>query len=190
MLEHTYSNDLKVEEALRVYFAKYHFADGGYQDKYFKIKTGPLFIPVPNTKARIRAVKIHDIHHLLTEYTALWKGEIEIGAWEIASGCGKHYVAWLLNFGSFSIGLFIYPRALFKAYMAGKRVKTNLYQDSVYDNTLLNKTLGELRAEMGVGRCGKTHPAHYAGFSGWVLLTLAVLLISVFIACSVLNFFF
>src|SRR5437879_1772025 len=26
-----------------------------------------------------------------------WRGEAEIGAWEIASGCGRHHAAWILN---------------------------------------------------------------------------------------------
>src|SRR5438552_1307220 len=96
-----YSDSLKIKEALQVYFSLYHFKDGGYADKYFKIKLGRLFIPVPNIKARVNAVKLHDIHHLVTEYTARFDGEVEIGAWEIASGCGKYWIAWILNLGTF-----------------------------------------------------------------------------------------
>jgi NADPH:quinone reductase-like Zn-dependent oxidoreductase len=36
-------------------------------------------------------VKLHDIHHVLTGYDTTWRGKAEIGAWEIASGCGRHY---------------------------------------------------------------------------------------------------
>lgn len=67
-------SDLKVKDALELYFKKYQFTNGAYDDKFFGIKIGPVFIPVPNTKARITAVKIHDIHHLLTEYTAFIRG--------------------------------------------------------------------------------------------------------------------
>ena len=81
--------------------------------KLFKIKLGPVFIPLPNTKARVDAVKFHDIHHLLTEYPATLRGEAEIGAWEIASGCGKYYAAWVLNFGSFFYGMFFFPKATY-----------------------------------------------------------------------------
>lgn len=146
-----YPDEVLIKDALQIYFAKYHFDSGGYNDKYFKIKIGSVFIPVPNTKSRLKAVRFHDIHHLLTEYPALWKGEVEIAAWEIASSCGKFLIAWLLNFGSFAIGLFLYPVALYKAFMTGRSVNNNLYHNYIYDDHLLNRTLGELRKEMGIG---------------------------------------
>ena len=103
-----YEDQLLVKDALQIYFSHYHFKDGGYKDKWFKIKIGPFFLPLPNIKDRVDAVKIHDIHHVITEYRADYKGEVQIGAWEIASGCGKYYIAWLLNFGSFVIGIFFF----------------------------------------------------------------------------------
>lgn len=174
---------MKIEEALQLYFMKYHFADGGYQDKYFKIKMGPLLIPVPNTKARLKAVKFHDIHHLLTEYTAFWKGETEIGAWEIASGCGHYLMAWLLNFCSLSIGLFLYPKAVYKAFMLGRKVKTNLYHHYKYDKALLNKTIGELRKELEIGLDKKNNLMDYVHFTFWVVLVLLSILGLVFLLC-------
>ena len=141
----SYSNELKVKDALQLYFSNYHFEDGGYSLKWFKIKIGPLYIPMPNTKARIAAVKIHDIHHIVTEYRADWQGEIEIAGWEIASGCGKYYVAWWLNASSFFIGLFLFPKCLFHAFIRGRKAKTNLYNKVVYDEKLLNTSVGELR---------------------------------------------
>src|SRR4051812_4043456 len=96
-----YSNSMKMKDALPVYFSNYHFENGGYDLKWFKIKIGPLYIPFPNTAGRVAAVKIHDLNHILTGYTALPKGEAEIGAWEIASGCGKYPIAWALNSATF-----------------------------------------------------------------------------------------
>ena len=40
--EHFYPDNLIVKDALEVYFSKYHFKDGGYQDKFFKIKIGHI----------------------------------------------------------------------------------------------------------------------------------------------------
>jgi hypothetical protein len=142
----SYSDSLKVRDALQLYFLKYHFENGGYNLKWFKIKIGFLYIPLPNTKARIAAVKIHDIHHLVTEYEATLKGEAEIAGWEIASGCEKYSIAWLLNSGSFFYGLFFFPRFLFRAFLRGRRCATNLYYHTSYNEILLNKTLGELRS--------------------------------------------
>lgn len=170
-----YPDSMKIEDALQLYFTKYHFADGGYQDKYFKIKIGFLLLPIPNTKSRIVAVKFHDIHHILTEYTALWRGEVEIGAWEIASGCGKHFIAWFLNFGSFTIGLFLYPKALMEAFMKGRNVKTNLYKNYLYDSHLLNRTVGELRNELELRRNKKNNLLDYANFLLWISFVMMML---------------
>ena len=135
---------MPVREALEHYFARYHFKDGGYNKKWFHIKLGPLMIPMPNIAARVEAVKIHDLHHIITGYTAHWKGEVEIGGWELGGGCGLYWVAWLLNTGSFIVGLLLYPRALFRAFHAGRRVPNNLYHGGAYD-ALLDRSVGELR---------------------------------------------
>lgn len=143
-----YPNELLVKEALPLYFSKYHFKDGGYADKWFKIKAGLFYIPLPNIKPRVDAVKLHDIHHLITGYNANYKGEVQIGGWEIASGCGRYYMAWILNFGSFFIGLVAFPKALFVAFMNGRACNTNLYHNVSYNESLLSCSLGELRAKI------------------------------------------
>jgi len=145
--------------------------------------------PFP-TKARIAAVKFHDIHHLLTGYSALWKGEVEIGAWEIASGCGKHLVAWLLNFGSFGVGVFLYPRALFKAFVRGRHVKANLYSGYVYDSALLNKTVGELRNELEIDRLKKAGLFDFVCFTFWLLLVFSFVASGASALYLVYNYFF
>ena len=176
-----YPDDLKIENALQMYFQKYHFADGGYHDKYFRIKIGPVFIPFPNTKSRIKAVKFHDIHHLLSEYSARWKGEVEIGAWEIASGCGNLLIAWFLNFGSFGLGMFLYPKAVFNAFMMGRHVKSNLYHNYIYDDFLLKRNLGELRKELGIGEVRKNNLMDYLYFTGCLLLVITGLTLIIFL---------
>jgi hypothetical protein len=171
-----YDNHLKIKDALQVYFSRYHFVNGGYDLKWFKIKVGSIFIPLPNTKDRIAAVKIHDIHHVLTEYTATLKGEAEIGAWEIASGCGKYYVAWLLNFGSFFYGMFFFPKPLLKAFLHGRKCKTNFYYDVPYDENLLNSTVGELRNTLGIHEHQKNVLTDYLYFMLCCLILLSILI--------------
>jgi hypothetical protein len=65
--------------------------------RWVKLQAGPIPLYLLNTKARVAAVRFHDIHHVVTAYNTTWTGEAEIGAWEIASGCAYHYAAWLLN---------------------------------------------------------------------------------------------
>jgi hypothetical protein len=150
-----YAKELKVKDALQLYFKKYHFVDGGYQDKWFRIKVGPVFLPFPNVKPRVDAVKIHDIHHVLTEYEALLKGEAEIGAWELGSGCGNYYVAWTLNAGSFFYGIFFFPKAVLGAFLRGRACSTSLYYGVNYDALLLNRSVGELRDYVGLDKIKK-----------------------------------
>lgn len=164
MSEYQYDNSLKIKDALELYFSKYHFANGGYDLKWFKIKLGPVYLPFPNTKARIEAVKIHDIHHVLTGYEAVLKGEAEIGAWELASGCGRYYMAWILNAGSFFYGMFFFPRALFKAFLKGRSIRSNLYYDTIYNEELLNKTVGELKEKLGILSPNKNNQIDYLLF--------------------------
>src|SRR5262245_38865112 len=139
-----YPDDMPVREALQHYFAEYHFKDGGYNERWFRIKLGPLMIPMPNIPARVEAVKIHDLHHVITGYTAHWKGEVEIGAWELGGGCGRYWVAWLLNAEVFAVGLVLFPRALFRAWRTGRSIPNNLYHGINYDRAL-ESTVGELR---------------------------------------------
>ena len=140
-----YDDQLLVGDALEKYFSNYHFKDGGYADKWFKIKLGFLYLPLPNVKWRVEAVRIHDLHHIVTEYRADLRGEAEIGGWEIASGCGRHAIAWILNSGSFFYGLIFYPSHLWKAFMNGKRIRHNFYRLNTFDESLLQMKVGDLR---------------------------------------------
>ena len=185
-----YADSLILKDALQIYFSKYHFPEGGYSKKWFSIKLGPLHIPLPNIKSRVDAVKIHDIHHILTEYNADWKGEIEIGGWEIASGCEKYTMAWLLNLGSFFIGMFLYPRSLFKAFMSGRRCETNLYFKSDYEK-FSNATVGELRRKINFN-CRANSIQDYFLFATWcaisILYHLSVIIVMLFVIYEVYLF--
>jgi len=142
-----YDPSLPIRQARAAYFAASGFsADGGYGDKWVKLKIGRFALGFPNTAARVRAVKLHDIHHVLTEYSTTWIGEAEIGAWEIASGCGRHYPAWLLNFAALAIGLVLSSRRVFAAFVRGRRSR-NLYPGEFHEH-LLDRTVGELRSEL------------------------------------------
>ena len=167
-----YSPTIKIKDALPIYFKINDLGDGGYEDKFFKIKLGSFYIPIPNTKSRLAAVKFHDIHHILTEYPATWKGEVQIGAWEIASGCGPYFAAWLLNFGSLAVGLVLYPKKLFNSFMAGRRIKKNLYYHTDYNDDLLNTLVGDLREELCVTKEKENVLGDYLYFLFWVLFVL------------------
>lgn len=189
-----YSDSLKVKDALQIYFSQYHFKDGGYNKKWFTIKLGPLYIPLPNIKARVDAVKFHDIHHIITEYNANYKGEAEIGAWEIASGCGKYWVAWILNLGPFIIGMLFFQRPLLKAFLDGRLAKINLYHGTIYNDELLNKTVGEMRNEILFQTSNKNSAKNYLLFAWWCVICsayhIAVVCILIFCGSKLISFYF
>jgi len=138
-----------------------------------RLKAGPFSFKFPNTTARVRAVKLHDLHHVLTEYDTSWTGEAEIGAWEIASGCGRHYPAWLLNLGALAIGLVIAPRKTWRAFIRGRH-SANLYP-SIFREELLDRHVGDLRHELSIrSEVPRASVADRAMFIVWSIVAVIV----------------
>jgi hypothetical protein len=138
-----YPDELTMREARDRYFEVNRFGiDGGYGSKWVDLKLGPIPFPIPNTASRVRAVKYHDLHHVLTGYDTDWRGEFEISAWEIAAGCKSFAAAWVLNLGGMVGGMFTSPRRTFRAWVRGRRDRS-LYEED-YD-ALLAMRVGEAR---------------------------------------------
>jgi hypothetical protein len=158
-------------EARERYFSENGFSRG-YDDRWIRVRIGGRYLPVfPNTRARIAAARIHDLHHVATGYETTWTGEGEIGAWELASGCGPYFAAWVLNLGGFGIGCWIAPRKLLQAFVRGRHSR-NLYGEG-FDPARLGQTVGAVRRELGLDRPVPATSAHDALlFTGWVLLGL------------------
>jgi len=185
-----YASELTLLDARQRYFDQAGFNEDGYKDRWVRLKAGPIVFGFPNTKARVRAVKVHDLHHVLAEYDTTWSGEAQIGAWEIASGCGRHYPAWLLNMAAVAVGLLIAPRAVYAAFIRGRK-STNLYR-SAFDGALLQRTVGEVRGELALdGPYRPTTGADRVAFVGWMLTAVAVTLVpyvlAVVLAATVLH---
>jgi hypothetical protein len=121
-----------------------------YDERWVKLKAGPIPIWFPNAPGRVRAVKLHDLHHLVTGYTTDWTGEAEIGAWEIASGCGSFAWAWALNMAAIPIGLVLSPRRLFRAWVRGRRSRNFYRGRTEIDDALLARPVRNVRAELGL----------------------------------------
>ena len=134
----------RVLDARDAYLAENEFTVAAYDAERTDASLGPLRFSIPNTRRHRWAIRLHDLHHVITGYTTYWKGEVEIGAWELGGGCGRYWVAWLLNAEVAFIGLFLYPRSLFRAFRAGRAVPNNLYHGVAYDG-LLDRSMGELR---------------------------------------------
>lgn len=172
-----YQDDETLREARARYFESNGFGDGGYEDAWVRLAVGPLALYFPNSKARVRAVRFHDLHHVLTDYPTTWIGEAEIGAWEVASGCAHHYPAWILNLLAMAIGLILGPGQVRAAFARGRRSR-NLYRDT-FDAALLDQRLGHLRARLGLAN--EPTAAGEAGlpFLAWSLVGLSLLAASI-----------
>jgi hypothetical protein len=145
-----YDDALSLRDARGRYFADNAFGDdGGYARKWVKLQLGPLPFAFPNSAARVRAVKYHDLHHVVTGYATDVVGEAEIGAWEIGSGCAGFLAAWVLNLYAMVLGFLSgHPGAVWRAFVRGRHTR-NLYRDE-YDDALLDARLGSVRARLGL----------------------------------------
>ncbi len=142
-------NNKTPRELLNQFYIDNHLgADGGNASSSVKIEMNRYFyFYIPNFDARRKAVIKHDIHHLLTGYTTELKGESEISAWEIASGCKKYRAAFFINLSGFMISFWINFRGALKAFSRGRKTK-NLYYDEFSTEEALDMTIDELRVLM------------------------------------------
>jgi hypothetical protein len=101
--------------------------DAGDSEPFAVVKVGPMSYPIPNTRSRKRAVRIHDLNHLVSGYRTDREGELEISAWELASGgCGRYSAAWVLDLAGMLGGFLVCPGRTVHAFTRG-RGQRNLY---------------------------------------------------------------
>ncbi len=147
--------------------------DGGYGDAWVSLKLWRVPFAFPNTEGRRRAVRFHDLHHVLTEYPTTWRGEFEIAAWEVASGVRRYRVGWLLDLLGFACGLVVFPRRVYRAFVRGRH-SANLYGD-VWDESILARRVGEVRRRLkldgGEARATRDDKVSFALWGGVSVLT-------------------
>jgi hypothetical protein len=167
-----YDDAMTMRDARKRYFDANGFGEsGGYDDTWVDFKLGPLPMPFPNTPARVRAVRYHDLHHLLTGYDTDIVGEFEISAWEIGAGCKGFGAAWALNLGGIAAGLFRAPRRVFRAFVRGRGQRT-IYGEDL--ESVLDSTVGEARARV-TRASGASREATFADVLLFVLASVAAL---------------
>ena len=173
-----YDGDLSIQEARARYFALNGLGDGGYQDRWVKFQVGPLRLCLANTKARVAAVRFHDIHHVATGYDTTWLGEAEIAAWEISSGCAHHHAAWFLNLAAMAIGLAIDFRSVARAFWRGRR-SGNLYRED-FNAIQLTSSVATLRSKLKLDRpAGEPGAGDFVRLGAWAILSWLTLVATV-----------
>ncbi len=147
-----YPDSLNMLEARTRYFELNGFGtSGGYDDAFVDFALGPLSFRLPNTQARLRAVRYHDLHHVVTGYETTARGEFEISAWELGAGCRDFWAAWVLNLGGLAAGLLSMPRRTWRAFLRGRHSRS-LYNEELA--TLLGENVGQVRARTGLDHAG------------------------------------
>jgi hypothetical protein len=125
-------------------------ADGGEHNPWFRVRIGPLTIPLPNPPARRKAVFLHDVNHVLTGYNTVFSdGEVVIAGFEVGAGCGRVWIAWFINVSMMLIGLGLRPRAVMRAFRRGRRT-ISIYSYPKERSTLRAMTVGELRQRLRI----------------------------------------
>lgn len=138
---------ITVQEAITDHFITYGLpADGGYEETWVPLKFGFLTFYIYNSEARKSAVKLHDIHHVITQYEPTPRGEAEISAWELAAGIYNKHFARIINLGGLFYGAYIYPKTTFRAYVRGKYSST-LYSQN-YSASLLEQSVESLKKRL------------------------------------------
>jgi hypothetical protein len=146
----TNRDEMTVLEALQAFYKRYGInADGGIRDPAVKVEVFRGFsLYIPNVEARKKIVWKHDIHHVLTGYSAIMSGEAEVSSWEIASGCW-HWVPFTLNTWGMTLGFVLNPSGIWRAWKRGSHSR-NLYSAPDSFEAVSRLSVGELKNELGL----------------------------------------
>ena len=150
-----YSDDLTLHEARDRFLSSNGFRVEDYSAPTYTLRIWRLSLRLPNTKAHQWATPLHDLHHILTGYGTDWIGEAETAAWELRAGC-RTLDVYCLDIAGVIIGLFVSPTRVWRAFVRAKGHRT-LYRDPVIRESVLQMTVGEVRARLGIrsGQLGK-----------------------------------
>lgn len=141
------------------------------------LKLGPIPMPVPNPPARRRALRIHDLHHVVTGYQTDLAGEFQLSAWECGAGLHTEPLAWIFCTSGTLGGMLRYPRRTVRAYARGRKCRRLFGQDlEQVDATTLEAAQAWCRTDTAsdVQRVLRD----WLGSIGWAGLRLAVLVMA------------
>lgn len=137
-----------VRDALQAYLDANGFRTDAYDAPTFTLQFLGRDLTFPNTKARARAIPLHDLHHVATGYGTDLIGEAEIGAWELGAGC-ETFIVYALNATAVIFGCFLSPRRVLAAYRRGLGGRTLYRSDLSYDDAK-RLSVDDLRRALGV----------------------------------------
>jgi len=142
-------SDEGVQAARDRYLAEHGLRVEEYDAPRFEVRLRGWKIRLPNPSSRRKAVALHDLHHVATGLPADWSGEMQVSAWEVGAGLGGLWVAWLICFPLFILGLVAQPRSTWRSYRAGRSCRS-LFAWGAPLSQLLALEVGELRERLGL----------------------------------------
>lgn len=129
------------------FLAERGFDDGEVVYKAVEwIKVAPVPIPIPNPPSRVQALKVHDVHHMVTGYGTDLPSEWAISGWEVGAGLHTNPVAWTFCLMGHAAGMVLAPRRTLRAFARGRQGRTFFDQDA---DAVFALTLDEARAFCG-----------------------------------------
>lgn len=159
--------DWTVSKALDTYLAVNGFTRAEYDRPWVEVTFWSFTFPFPNPPSRRQAIRMHDLHHVVTGYGTSPTGEAEISAWELRRGVGVFslFVQGII-LGGVLLGLLHAPSRTLAAWRAGRSPSgAGLHPcDPELYASLLGRSVGELRALYDVPKAGITgaRELHYA----------------------------
>lgn len=124
--------------------------DEWWDVRWIKVRIRGRSIPFLPVIGYRNALHLHDVHHVLTGYSTKLPGELELAAWELASGgCGLHLLFWPDRLLAIVLGLVVCPIRLLRAAARGWRCR-NLYRESI--ESVLASDFEDLRRRTRIDR--------------------------------------
>jgi hypothetical protein len=139
-----------VLEARDRYLAANRFTADAYASAFLEVSLFGFRFPFPKFGGMGRALPLHDLHHVALGCTTDLPGEGEVAAWELRAGA--RHAPWIVSY-AFVLGLLTHPRRTLAAWRAARGSRT-LFSDPLPYEALLDMTVGELRARLGVPHDG------------------------------------
>jgi hypothetical protein len=81
---------------------------------------GPVVLRFPNFAWRRRALRAHDLHHLMAGYPMTMRGEFQLAVWELGAGRYPDWRATLFCSPLIVAGFLWSPRRMIAAFKSGR----------------------------------------------------------------------
>lgn len=154
MLDRPFPASWTVRRARDAYLEENGFTVESYAEAWTEASAFGIPFKVPNTARHRWAIMLHDLHHVATGFGTDMAGEGQVSIWEARRGLRPLglYVAAIVALGSLG-GVLLAPRRALAAWRGSGAGHTSLFSsgDAEADyEALLEMTVGELRAQLGV----------------------------------------